>query len=399
MSINLPVKSIAAIARLMAIAMLAAALPAQAQSWTRAWTASMWRANDDQAIAVQNVTLRSAVRVGAAGDRIRIRLSNRVGPPVRIGAASVRRADGTTMRVTFGGAPQTLLASGKLLVSDPVALPVKPFEVVEISLFFPEAAQLRTVHGAAGQPTLLSPTGDHTTDGFAPAARNPLRPLITGVDVDTGAARPVIVAFGDSITDNVHCPNDAMPRCRWGDVLGRRLTDAGKPHVVITQAIGGNRILNQGTGPSALARFEHDVLSVPGVSHVVLLEGINDIGTSGPAPGRPDRATITPDQLIAGYRQLIALAHAKGIKVIGMTILPFRGAGYFSEDREAMRVTVNQWIRTSGAFDGVVDMEKVVADRAAPTRLDPALDPGDHLHPNGEGQTRMGNAIPLSLFD
>jgi lysophospholipase L1-like esterase len=377
--------------------MLVAAAPA-GDRWTRAWTASMWQAPADQAKTLDNVTIRSAVRVGAGGGQLRLRLANEYGTALTIGAATLRLPGGKAVRVTFGGQGSVRVPEGAPLVSDPVALPVKAFDVVEVSLFFPEAVQPNTVHDVVGQQTLISPPGDHTAEDFAPAEKWRLRPLIAGLDVSSAKQRPVVVAFGDSITDNVGCANDAMPRCRWGDVLARRLTAAGMPHVVVTQAISGNRILAHGTGPSALARFDRDVLAVPGVSHVVLLEGINDIGNSGREVNGVARPTITADQLIAGYKQIALRAHERGIKVYAMTILPYVGAGYQTPTGEAMRVQVNQWIRSSKVFDAVIDMEKVVADPTDPTRLAANIQGGDNLHPDGRGETLMGEAIDLKLF-
>jgi lysophospholipase L1-like esterase len=377
--------------------LLVAAGPA-GDRWTRAWTASMWQVPDAQAKTLENVTIRSAVRVGAGGAELRLRLANDYGPALTIGAATVRLAGGKAVRVTFGGQASVRVPEGAPLVSDPIALPVKAFDVVEVSLFFPEATRFNTVHDVVGEQTLVSAAGDHSAEDFLPAEKWRLRPLIAGLDVSGAKQRPVVVAFGDSITDNVGCANDAMPRCRWGDVLGRRLAAAGKPHVVVTQAISGNRILANGTGPSALSRFDRDVLAVPGVSHVVLLEGINDIGNSGREANGVARPTITADQLIAGYRQLALRAHERGIKVYAMTILPYVGAGYQTPTGEAMRVQVNQWIRSTKDFDAVIDMEKVVADPADPTRLAAELQGGDNLHPDGRGETRMGEAIDLKLF-
>lgn len=377
--------------------LLVAAAPAK-DSWTRAWTASMWQAPADQVRSLENVTIRSAVRVGAGGGQLRLRLANDYGPALTVGAATVRLAGGKAVRVTFGGQASVRVPEGAPLVSDPVALPVKAFDVVEVSLFFPEAAPLATVHDVVGQQTLISPPGDHTAQDFAAAEKWRLRPLIAGIDVLGTKPRPVVVAFGDSITDNVGCANDAMPRCRWGDVLGRRLAAAGKPHVVVTQAISGNRILAHGTGPSALSRFDRDVLAVPGVSHVVLLEGINDIGNSGRMVNGTVRPVITADQLIAGYKQLALRAREHGIKVYAMTVLPYEGAMYQTPAGEAMRVQVNDWIRTSKTFDAVIDMEKVVADPANPKRLAAGLQGGDNLHPDGRGETAMGEAIDLGLF-
>jgi lysophospholipase L1-like esterase len=349
----------------------------------------MWQAPADQVKTLENVTIRSAVRVGAAGGQLRLRLANDYGPALTIGAATVRIPGGRAVRVTFGGQVSVRMPEGAPLVSDAVALPVKALDVVEVSLFFPEAVQPNTVHDVGGQQTLISPPGDHSSEDFAPAGTWRLRPLIAGLDVLSAKSRPVVVAFGDSITDNVGCANDAMPRCRWGEVLGRRLAAAGKPHVVVTQAISGNRILANGTGPSALSRFDRDVLAVPG-----------DIGNSGRAVNGTVRPTITADQLIAGYRQLVLRAHERGIRIYAMTILPYEGAAYATPAGEAMRVQVNQWIRTSKTFDAVIDMEKVVADPANPKRLAARIqgERGDNLHPHGAGETLMGEAVPLQLF-
>lgn len=379
--------------------LLVAAAPAK-ERWTRAWTASMWQVADDQVRSLENVTIRSAVRVGAGGRQLRLRLANDYGPALTLGAATVRLAGGRAVKVTFGGQASVRVPEGAPLVSDPIALPVRAFEVVEVSLFFPEPTPLVTVHDVVGEQTLISPPGDHTqaADFPAPVEKWRLRPLIAGIDVLTDKPRPVVVAFGDSITDNVGCANDALPRCRWGDVLGRRLAAAGKPHVVVTQAISGNRILANGTGPSALSRFDRDVLAVPGVSHVVLLEGINDIGNSGRMVKGATRPTVTADQLIAGYKQLALRARERGIKIYAMTILPYEGAMYQTPAGEAMRVQVNDWIRTSKAFDAVIDMEKVMADPANPKRLSMKLQGGDNLHPDGRGETAMGEAIDLKLF-
>jgi lysophospholipase L1-like esterase len=377
--------------------LLVAAAPAS-DHWTRAWTASMWQAAGKDVVTIENATIRAQVRVGAGGGKIRLRLANDYGPALRIGAATVRVAGGLPVRVTFGGESATVLPEGAPLVSDPIAMPVDSFQLVDVSLYLPGKVELATVHAASGAPTDISAPGDNSNEAFDPVRKSNIRPLIAGIDVLTAKARPVIVAFGDSITDNVGCKDDAMPRCRWGDVLGRRLAAAGKPHVVVTQAISGNRILAHGTGPSALSRFDRDVLAVPGVSHVVLLEGINDIGNSGREANGVPRPTITAAELIAGYRQLALRAHARGIKVYAMTILPYVGAGYATPTGEAMRVQVNQWIRTTKDFDAVIDMEKVVADPADPTRLAANIQGGDNLHPDGRGETLMGEAIDLKLF-
>jgi hypothetical protein len=295
-----------------ALALLGAA-PAP-EHWTPAWTASMWQGlGEKQQVAVDNATIRFAVRVAAEGDKLRLRLSNEYGPVMRIGAASVRVAGGASVKMTFDGQGTTILPANAPLLSDAVPLPVKQFDVVEVSLYLPEKVSLATVHGASGAKTAISATGDNTSDPFTAVAQADMRPLLAGIDVLGARPRPVIVAYGDSITDNTGCALDAVPVCRWSDVLGQRLAKAGKPHVVVTQAISGNRVISIGTGPSALSRFDRDVLALRGVTHLVLLEGINDIGNSGLT--RPDGTrspTITAEQLIQGYRQLIARAHDHG---------------------------------------------------------------------------------------
>lgn len=302
------------------------------------------------------------------------------------------------MPIQFGGKPSLQMAAKTRIVSDATALKVKQFDVVEVSVYLPERATLNTIHSASGAKTQISAPGDHTAAPFVAARTADSRPLLAAVEVSGSGKPPVIVAFGDSITDNPGCGN-GPPGCRWSDVLAQRLAQAGRPHVVVTQAISGNRVISMGTGPSALDRFERDVLAYPGVTHVVMLEGINDIGSSGRV--RPDGTALPVmpvEDLIDGYKQIIARAHKRGIKVMALTILPYQGAGYYSEAGEKMRVTVNEWMRTSGAFDGVFDLEKVVADPANPKQLRPELHRGDFLHPNPAGETIMGEAIPLEWF-
>jgi lysophospholipase L1-like esterase len=384
----------AAIAPLLLLANPADARPGP-DGWTPAWTASMWQATQPaQRVSVENATLRMQIRVGAAGSKIRIRLANDYGPLMKIGAATVRIAGGKPVRVTFDGQSEGKLRPLSPLVSDPVALPVKAFDLIEVSLYMPEKVDIDTVHGASGAKTAISPSGDFTDKDFTSLIQSSPRPLLAEVDVLGAKQRPVVVAYGDSITDNTGCANDAMPACRWGDVLGRRFAAAGMPQVVVTQAISGNRMLQTGAGPNALARFDRDVLALPGVTHVVLLEGVNDIGNSG----KRDNPVVTLAEMQAAYRQLIQRAHSRGIKVIALTILPYQGAGYHTPDGEALRMGINDWMRSSGSFDGVVDMDKVVGDPANPKALEIPLQGGDHLHPNGVGETKMGNAIPLSLF-
>lgn len=379
-----------------AAALLLVAAAPGGEKWTRAWTSSNWPMPAETAQTVEGVILHSEVRIAASGEAIRIRLGNDYGTaPVKIGYASVSFG-GKAAHVTFGGSKSAVMGAGAPLVSDPIALPVNAFGIVKVTLYLPEKTVLNTLHDDNANPTWSSPTPDGLTVDHSSPMGN--RPFLAGIDVLGAKARPVVVAVGDSITDNPSCPNTATILCRWPDVLGRRMAKAGMPHVVVTQAISGNRVLAPGWGPSALARFDRDVLSIPGVTHIVLLEGINDIGNSGRERNGVVNPKITAAELIAGYRQLILRAHERGIKVIGMTILPFEGAHYYAPEREAIRQEVNAWIRTSGAFDGVIDMDKVMGEPGAPTKLGAAWQGGDNLHPDARGHTRMGEAVDLRLF-
>lgn len=380
-----------------AAALLLVAAAPGGNRWTRAWTSSNWPMPAESAQTVENVTLASSVRVAASGSAIRIRLGNDYGTaPVKIGHVSVSFGD-KTVDVTFGGQKSAVMVAGAPLVSDPVALPVTAFGIVSVRIYLPEKVVLSTLHDDSANPTYIIPgEGRDEVLYRLPGMGN--RPFLAGIDVLSDEPRPVVVAVGDSITDNPSCANDAPILCRWPDVLARRMAKVGMPQVVISQAISGNRVLAPGWGPSTLARFDRDVLSIPGVTHIVLLEGVNDIGNSGRERNGVTNPTITADELIAGYRQVILRAHERGIKVIGMTILPFEGAQYYSPEREAIRVAVNQWIRTSGAFDGVIDMDAVMGEPGHPARLAAGLQGGDNLHPDGRGHTRMGEAIDLRLF-
>ena len=379
-----------------AAALLLVAAAPSGNHWTRAWTSSNWPMPAEGAQTVENVTLHMSIRVAADGSAMRLRLGNDYGTvPVKIGRAFVSY-NGKAISVTFGGSMTAVMGAGAPLVSDPVALPVNAFGVVEVSLYLPEKVVLNTLHDDNANPTTYM-TWEHP-QSVGQILRMGNRPFLAGIDVLGAKARPVVVAVGDSITDNPSCANDAAVLCRWPDVLARRMAKARLPQVVVTQAISGNRVLAPGWGPSTLARFDRDVLSIPGVTHIVLLEGVNDIGNSGRERNGVVNPTITAADLIAGYRQIILRAHERGIKVIGMTILPFEGANYWSPEREAIRVAVNQWIRTSGAFDGVIDTDRVMGEPGHPTRLATALQGGDNLHPDGRGHTRMGEAIDLRLF-
>lgn len=379
-------------------------------SWISTWTASQQPPFGTLPTSFSNQTVRQIVRVSVGGDKVRIRLSNEFGPkPVLIGSASIGISHNTgvaseTFRsLTFGGSKSAILWPGAPGLSDPVDLDIPPLSDVVIDLYLPANTDLNTVHQVGLQTALVSTSGDFTSKSDFPVASKSLsRFFLSDVIVERMSPTRAVVAFGDSITDGTNSSADANRR--WPDVLARRLVAAGAPLAVLNQGINGNRILSAGAGISALARFERDVLGYAKASHVVVLLGINDIGWPDAATAASGMFSIT-DEIIAGYKQMIERAHLRGIKVIAGTLTPFENAfagmpnqSFFSPDKEAQRQIVNKWIRTSGAFDEVIDFERVLADPSNPTRMLPDYDSGDHLHPNDAGYRAMGEAIDLNIF-
>jgi lysophospholipase L1-like esterase len=345
-----------------------------------------------------NVTIRQLVRVAVAGKRIRLRFSNEGGSDaLTLGAVHVAAAgpDGSAVAgsdhvVTFDGKDGITIPASAPLLSDPIDMKVDALTKLVISVHIPGSFS-RAGHSVyqyvAGEP------GDHTAAPSLPGQRIMRLPaLVTEVDVDPVSADSVIVTLGDSITEGAASTNNAFRG--WPDRLAERLAAAHSHWSVVNTGIGGNRLLRYGTGPSALARFDRDVLSVPGVKAIILLEGINDIGRGFYPPTEP----VTADALISADKQIIARAHAKGIKVYGATLTPYKGAHYYMPEGEKVREALNAWIKTGGAFDGVVDFAPSVADKSDPTTFDLNFNLTDKLHPNDAGYQAMANAIDLGLF-
>jgi lysophospholipase L1-like esterase len=261
-----------------------------------------------------------------------------------------------------------------------------------VSLYFPGETGPPTAHGTGLHNTYVSKEGDTAAQAEMPdAITTQSYYWLAGIDVAAPADAATLVAFGDSITDGARSTPETNHA--WPALLAVRLA-ANKATArigVVNAGIGGNRVLRDGTGANALARFGRDVLSQPGVKWVTVMEGINDIGHGNTEP-------VTADEIIGIYKQLIELAHERDVQVIGCTLTPYEGAGYAREDGEAIRAAVNSWIRTSGAFDAVVDFEAAVRDAKNPRQIRAEFDPGDHLHPNDAGYQAMADAIDLSIF-
>jgi lysophospholipase L1-like esterase len=353
---------------------------------------------------VTNQTIRQIVHTSVGGNRVRVVLSNAFGTaPIEIGAADIALRDkesavvaASVKPLTFGGNAKAAVLPGATLVSDPVEMRVVALADLAIDLYLPGDLGIGpspvTTHNGASQTNYLSASGDHTgAAAFAPTGQAGAWFLLSRVEVTAPAATRAVVTFGDSITDGAR--STVNTNNRWPDQLARRLAaQRGTPVAVLNAGISGNRVLGDGAGLSALARFDKDVLMQTGVTHVVVLEGINDIGVarSNPSPTAAD--------LIAGHKQLIERAHARGLKIYGATLTPFEGAGYFTQEGEAKRQALNEWIRTSGAYDGVIDFDEITRDPSAPTKFAPAFDSGDHLHPGDAGYQAMGDAVNLALF-
>lgn len=350
-------------------------------------------------------TLRMIARTNIGGDAVRVQLSNASGAaPLEIGAAHIalsagdsKIAGGSDRVLTFGGRGSVTIEPGQIVASDPVEMPVAAFQDLAISLYVPGEAEAATVHPLGLRTTYVA-AGDATAalalDG---AATNRSYFWLTGIDVLAAPSARTIVAFGDSITDGFMTTPGASQA--WPDLLAKRLQaePATAAWSVINMGISGNRIRRDGAGLSSLARFDRDVLSRPGAEWMIVLLGINDINISA-FPGAAEADKVTAGQLITAYRELIAKAHLHGIKVMGATILPTGGLWLYSDETEATRTAVNDWIRTSGEFDGVVDFDAVTRDPAQPNRLRPGFDPGDHVHPNDAGNAAMAKAIDITLF-
>lgn len=386
--------------------------------WVATWGASPFAFrsfnNAPQPGPYKNQTIRQVVRISVGGDQLRVRFSNEIGTtPLTIGAASVAVAgseasikSGTLKKLTFGGVGSITIPAGAPALSDPVDLAVDDLAELAVSMYLPEETAASTVH--MGRTAFISPEGNFTTStDISGVSKSTNIFFMSGVYTRVKDNTGVIVALGDSITDGAastpHTYNS------WPHHLAQRLTKRTRNKrdmAVINHGISGNQLLRDGAGASTLGRFDRDVLATPGLTHIVLLIGINDIGTGGmqfPGTSGPPPAMRNPEEIIAGYKQIIARAHSMSppVKVYGATLTPFEGTfpGYYSPEKDKIREAVNRWIRTSGEFDAVIDFDKAIQDPDNPARMKAEFDSGDKLHPGDVGYKKMADSIDLTLFE
>lgn len=352
---------------------------------------------------LQDQTIRVIAHTSIAGRKLRVELSNAFGSgTILIAKAHValRRSESTIdpatdRALTFGGSNSVALAPGMVLVSDPVSLSVPAFADVAVSLF---------VHGSSNNPAnhMLALHTGYISHGDQAAAETMQEPETTlsylwlrALDVEVSSSAGVVVCLGDSITDGFSTSLDK--NLAWPTLLAQRLAQRypNRHLAVANEGISGNQVLGDGAGVSALARFDRDVASIAGARWVVLLEGINDININGQVAGP---GSLTAEELIAGYRQLIARAHVQGLRILGATLTPEEGVWLAGPVGEGTRQKVNDWIRTGRAFDAVVDFDKALRDPAHPSHILTDYDSGDHIHPNDAGNLKMAEAFDLTAF-
>ena len=395
------------------VCFLATGAPAQAH-WVGSWASSQQLVEPQNSIPaddLHDLTLRQVAHVTLGGKRLRLLLSNRYGTsPLHVDAvelaiaaspASDRILPGSDKAVTFSALPQVTIPAGADYLSDAVAISVPAFADLAITMHFQEVPVAQTGHPGSRATSYLAHGVAVSAPELTGAKKIDHWYFLGGVEVETTTPSSAVVTLGDSITDGHGATTNGNDR--WPDVLARRFEQSATTRhlAVLNHGIGGNRLLLDGNGPNALARFNHDVVSQTGARYLIVLEGINDIGTFARTEEKTEAEhNALVAQLQAAYEQMITRAHAHGFRVFGATILPFSGSGYYHPGArsEKDREQVNEWIRAKGHFDAVIDLDQVTRDPQNPERLLPQYDSGDHLHPSPAGYAAMANAIPLALF-
>ncbi len=349
-----------------------------------------------------NNTIRQVMRVSLGGDSIRIRFSNEfTQSQVKINAANIALSkggsliDSTTLTpLTFKGQTSVQMDSGVLVTSDPLLFPIKPRTDVAITIFFGETAPDVTGHPGSRTTSYILPGDASTNPSMTASIQTDHWYVVNGIDVKASDSAAAIAIIGNSITDGRGSGTNKQNR--WPDILSERLLQNPSTQniAVLNQGIGGNCVLKSCLGPAAVDRFERDVLNQSGVKWLIILEGVNDLGGT-PSAEEADRVA---SGLITAYEQMIDMAHVKGIKVYGGTIMPIKDSFYYKDFRETARIKVNTWIRNSGRFDAVIDFDLAIRNPIDTLTLNPIGDTGDHLHPNEKGHQILGETVDLSLF-
>ncbi|MDA5341013.1 SGNH/GDSL hydrolase family protein [Stenotrophomonas maltophilia] len=391
------------------LALSGAASAAPAPHWVASWQASpqpVWGADflfpALIPASLHDQTFRQAARISLGGPRLRVRLSNAYGTqPLRIGAASVAARPGAAPQpLHFDGQPGVLIGPGQDRLSDPLALPTGNQQALQVSVFVPGPTSLQTFHWDGRQTSWIAGGNQSLARDLDRATPTTARLFLTGIEVEAAASARSVVVIGDSITDGATASLDQDQR--WTDHLAARLAPRGI--AVVNAGISGGRLLRDGMGESVLARLQRDVLDQPGVASVIVLIGINDISWPGTAFARQqERPTLA--ELQNGYRALAEQVHRRGLRILGATLPPFAGAlpgtpldDYYQPDKEALRQQLNTWLRTDSPFDAVIDLDAALRDPADPSRMAPAYDSGDHLHPGDAGNQAMAEAVDLEVL-
>jgi lysophospholipase L1-like esterase len=383
-------------------------------NWVGSWASSQQLPEPQNSLSsedLRDATLRQIVHLSVGGSELRVHVSNAFGTaPLNLTAVHVARPSAaggaaidpaTDKALTFGGTPDVTVPAGAEYISDPVAFSIGALSDLVITLHMDAAPASQTGHPGSRATSYVA-HGDLVSAANLPGAKTGEHWYqVSGVDVRLAGPVASVVTLGDSLTDGHGATTNGNDR--WPDVLARQLQSMPKTRGVgvLNAGIGGNRLLLDGLGPNALARFDRDVLASAGVRYLIVLEGVNDLGTltrDGEVAQAEHDALVR--RILSAYEQIAERAHAHGIKVIGATILPYGGSAYYHPGpaNEADRQAINQWIRQSKSFDAVVDFDKVMLDPLHPDKLSPAYDSGDHLHPSPAGYRVMGEAIPLGLF-